>query len=285
MLVKDLEKNVTSHKELILVDGHVHIHNCCDLTYFLDSAFQNFTVASKAWKSSTFDAYIGALLLAESAGANWFARLERHVNCDNGEIGGWRLIRTAENCSLLGQRSAAETILVIAGRQIVTAEKLEVLALCTDDSFEDGLPLDETVGNARKAGSLVVLPWGTGKWWGKRGKILQRFLESQPPNDIFLGDNSGRPIFWRNPAHFKRAWARGIRILPGSDPLPFSSECWRAGSFGFALTEKISFEHPAADVKRILLESRSEPQPYGSLERPYRFLRNQIAMQLRKRAN
>lgn len=53
----------------------------------------------------------------------------------------------------------------MAGRQIVTAEKLEVLALGTDLDIDDGRPIREVLSLVTENGGLPVIPWGAGKWW------------------------------------------------------------------------------------------------------------------------
>ena len=57
------------------------------------------------------------------------------------------------------------------------------------------------VREARESGALVVIPWGAGKWLGRRGAVLSRYLRSVDDPGIFLGDNGGRPNAWR-PRHF-----------------------------------------------------------------------------------
>ena len=82
--------------------------------------------------------------------------------------------------------------------------------------------------------------------------------------------------------HFKLAESRGIRILPGSDPLPIASESHRPGSFGFAVQASMPTQEPAKKIKKILLDNSFKLQSYGTLESPYRFFRNQLAMQVKK---
>jgi hypothetical protein len=270
---------------LILLDAHVHIYPCFDLASFLDAALRNFT--QEAQERGCANRFVGVLLLTESVGHNWFARLRNDARgSDTNEkldTGTWRTETTGEDCSLCVRTSASESLIIIAGRQIVTRENLEVLALCTDASFDDGLPLRTSVGAVRTAAGVPVIPWGAGKWLGKRGEVLRDLLESETSHTIFLGDNSARPKLWKNPVHFRFAREKGIRILPGTDPLPFRSESHRPGSFGAAVVGQLSLEYPGRDVKRILLDPSTQPQPYGYLETTYRFVRNQAAMQLRKR--
>ncbi|MFQ6006514.1 MAG: hypothetical protein ACE5OQ_13540, partial [Woeseia sp.] len=53
--------------------------------------------------------------------------------------------------------------------------------------------------------------------------------------------------------------------------------------FGFGIKGAVDLEHPARELEAMLYDSSTVPKPYGALERPYRFVRNQLAMQLRKR--
>jgi hypothetical protein len=275
-----------ANKSLILADAHVHIYDCFDVACLLDAAHENFRL--EASRRSQADAFLGVLCLTETAQDHWFTRLchaeGHHLKSNkNSTHKGWRFTRCQEPCSLLATDGRGGQLVLIAGRQLVTAERLEVLALGTVELFPDGKPTEETIQIVQRAGGVPVIPWGAGKWLGRRGRLVTRLLESTQPNEIYLGDNSGRPVFWPDPSHFKQARTKNMRILPGSDPLPFPSEFWRPGSVGFALRAAITLDHPARDLKSILRNPDINPEPYGLLERPYRFFRNQLAMQLRKR--
>ena len=269
---------------MILVDAHVHIYDCFDLQTFLDSALANFRAeAARCQKNSAFTAL---LLLTETARENWFQRLESHARKEPG-IGSnafenWTFRQTNESCSLSARRTGAQSLFLIAGRQIVTAEGLEVLALATNNEFEDGTPLADVVRTVRSSGAIPVIPWGSGKWMGQRGMILTKTLNGPEAPGLFLGDNGNRPSFWPRPSHFKVAETKGIQVLPGSDPLPFASESYRAGSFGFSVNGSVTPESPASDLKRILLDPTTRLKEYGHLEHPWRFFRNQLAMQVIK---
>ncbi len=277
--------DMVAHDNLTLVDAHVHIYDCFNLPSFLDSAYENFS--AEARRHCTGTGFTGVLLLTETSNDNFFHRLGSYA--DNNEsvadklASEWHFHRTIETCSLLARSNRGGHLILVAGRQVVTAENLEVLALCIDASFEDGLPFTETVETVRKTGGLPAIPWGAGKWLGRRGALLTKFLKNAPASDVFLGDNSARPIFWRRPLHFRLARSRAIRILPGSDPLPFPSEHWRPGSFGFSVKARVNLEHPARDLKRLISDPSIIVQPYGHLEGVYRFFYNQLTMQLRKR--
>jgi hypothetical protein len=270
---------------MILVDAHVHIYDCFDLRIFLDSAFANFR--AEATRLGHEDISTNVLFLTETARENWFQRLKEYT-CQGFDAGGkttsqWSFHPTSEDCSLCAKEAGDKTLFFIAGRQIVTAEDLEVLALATDKVFEDGAPLEEVIRTIRNSDAIPVVPWGPGKWMGKRGEILGQILNGPEVPGLFLGDNGNRPSFWPNPSHLRLAEKKGIRILPGSDPLPFTSESCRPGSFGFLVNDSISPDYPAKDLKRILAKQTTCLQPYGHLENPWRFFRNQISMQILKR--
>jgi len=225
-------------------------------------------------------------LLTETAGVDWFGRLSglagRDHALDGLRVGDWRFQHTAEPCSLIARRATQELV-IMAGRQIVAQENLEVLALATNLLVADGEPIRHVIETVLGEGALAVLPWGFGKWTGARGKVVENMIQTFDSPRLFLGDNSSRLRLWRAPSHFRSGAERGIRILPGSDPLPFATESGRAGSFGFRMNVEIGNGTPASDLKAVLEQRRVAIVPYGCLETPFRFLRNQIAMQWVKR--
>lgn len=266
----------------VLVDAHVHIHGCFPLSIFLDSACRNFNDAAISenlrWPCHT------VLLLTESAGADFYRSLRQQADtgaCSiEGDPGAWRFESTAETSSLLAHRGDAEHIFIIAGRQIVTGEGLEVLALCTDQHFGDGDPTLATVKAVRDAGAIAVIPWGFGKWLGRRGRILTAMLKRVHETPFLLGDTSHRLRGLPPPKALAVAKRKGVRILPGTDPLPFPSQVSRPGSYGFRMAGALSLETPAADLKALI--ATRELIPYGRGEGLARFAANQVAMQIRK---
>jgi hypothetical protein len=264
---------------MIFVDAHVHIHKCFDLESLVDAAYENFL--KHARNLEDIEKYFGVLMLTESAGTDEFEKLAAIAESIEQNIGDhWKLNRCEESCSIVLSRDNVDWMIIIAGRQIVTAENLEVLALGTRQEFMDGIPVIDLVKAVRKAGAVAVIPWGVGKWLGGRGDVLSRVLTSDAQHGLYLGDNGGRPVFWRDPSHFQQAREAGIRILPGSDPLPLPSEVHRVGSFGFTLRASISTTHPARDIRCLLQAPDVEIKPYGQLQGPFQFIRNQISLRL-----
>jgi hypothetical protein len=261
-------------------DTHVHIYDCFELESLLDGAAENFRQAAEV---AGTDQYESVIMLTEISGDDRFTRMAESAAEGERSDTGWSFSPTSEPESLVADREGRHTLLIIAGRQIITKEKLEILALATTFRCPDGRPADEVIEAINAAGGIAVAPWGVGKWWGKRGRFMSSLLQHFPADQLALGDNSGRPWFMRSPAHFETARQQSRRILPGSDPLPFPTEARRAGSVGCVLDYAVDAERPAADLRNGLADSARAVTPYMRYERLLPFLRNQVRMQLRKK--
>jgi hypothetical protein len=261
----------------VLVDAHVHIHSCFEVGRFLDFAATNFAEVRDDLGAKD-DAY-GCLMLTESAGVDRFAALAG----GQPQTGSWRITPTAEAVSLLATRSGAVPMFLIAGRQIATAERLEVLALGTRASLPDGAPLRDTVIAVAKADALPVIPWGFGKWTGRRGRYLAELFAEPAEVRLYAGDNGGRPGVFRRPRLFAVAEGRGKFVLPGTDPLPFPGEIAKAGRYGFVADLDLDPARPFASLQRWLQRQRSSPPAFGRLERLRTFLSRQMWLHWRNR--
>ena len=267
----------TTPATLILCDAHVHFYDCFDLDHFLNSAWSNFSRQAKLTQKQ--DKFVAVMLLSEAKQDHWFLKLkEKQYRSTQ-----WLIQETNEPESLYAVDKEGNSLLIINGRQIVTSENLEVLALATPDRLEDGKPIADVIEWVQENNAIPVIPWGFGKWWGRRGRILSKVLETFSRGDVFLGDNSGRPWFLGLPDHFKKANCEQRRILPGSDPLPFASEAWRAGSVGFYFTGCLDEAAPAKSLRAHLKDPNTNITSYMRCERLIPFVRNQVAMQVRNR--
>jgi hypothetical protein len=261
----------------VVCDAHVHIYDCFDLDDFFDHAWRNLKLHAQS--SSGQNDMCAVLMLTETQKDHWFLRLGN----DQSAASRWSFHNTSEPDSLLARDDKGHKLFVISGRQIVTAENLEVLALATDKRLPDGKPIPDVVEWAISNNAIPVIPWGFGKWWGKRGDVLSSLLNSVPAGELSLGDNSGRPWLLGKPGHFKVAEITHRRILPGSDPLPFPSEAWRPGSAGFYFNGFIDASEPARCLRDYLADPDTTIGTYMRCERLIPFVRNQVAMQIRKR--
>jgi hypothetical protein len=267
-------RDAPQQQGLTLVDAHVHLYDCFDLATLLDSAYEHFS--RQATRYGKPDRFTGVLMLAETGEQDRFAEL--HAGADHGSE--WTLTRTDEDCSLLARTPDGRELALLAGRQIISREKLEVLALATRARFPDGTPTEDLLVQIQQRNAIAVLPWGVGKWFGNRGTIVRSLLSSTERPKFFLGDNGGRPLFWPRPGLMRLAERAGIGVLPGTDPLPLASQELRCGSFGFAIKGLPSVRRPGADVTNMIDDSTSEMTPYGKLETPLRFVRNQLRLRL-----
>lgn len=268
-------------RPLILADAHVHLHECFPLASLLDAALHNFQQAAELTAEN--QNFQGVLFLAELPNQNCFDELLCSVESNPEKeliLEDWTLSTTDEKCSLWVTASSGERMAILAGRQIVTEEGLEVLALVTEQKIDGGLSLTATLESILAVNGIPVLPWGVGKWIGRRGRVLQELLDKADSLMFFLGDNGGRPIFWRHSIFFKQAQSLGLPILPGTDPLPLTSEYRRPGSFGFQTRGLLNLSTPGRDMRAILTSSTTSLEPYGFLETPVRFLKNQILIRL-----
>lgn len=245
----------------VRVDGHVHLHPRFDAGAFLDAAAAHAPPAGLV------------LCLTESAGVRRFDQLARTPS-----VGRWTLELISEPESLAFARTGT-TITLIAGRQIITAERVEVLALATLADLDDGRPLADTLDAVLAACAVAVLPWGFGKWWGARGRLVAAELRSRG-RTVAIGDNAGRPRGARPHPIFRLARELGVPVLPGSDPLDLSHHLAWAGSYGFELASPLDALAPAADLRARLRELPASPPVSGRRVGPARFALDQVLLRL-----
>jgi hypothetical protein len=260
-----------------LIDAHVHCHGCFAAPAFLDHAAAGFTAAARGLDLAARP--IGWLLFAELPDDHYFDDL-RHGRL---ESPGWTLAATREDASLIARRPDGTTIVLVAGRQATTSEGLEVLALGSDAPLADGERLATTIERVRASGAVAVLPWGFGKWWGRRGRTITRYLETAAGGGVFLGDNASRPEVLPAPPQFAQGAARGLFVLPGSDPLPLSAAVAKVARYGCVLEGAVDAARPAAGLLRLLTDLSRQPASFGRRDGLAACLVKQVAMQWRKR--
>lgn len=225
---------------IIAADTHVHIYPEYRIDALLDAAHGNLRKAAPE-----ADAF--AICLTERAGHFAFASLR------DGDVEPerWSVEDAADPHLLVLHARDGRRLQVLAGRQIVTAERLEVLALGADLVVDDGTPLDEVLPLVRDAGALPVLPWGLGKWWGARGARMRNLVRWAEPSAFALADTYLRPAGAPDSPILRAGRRRGLRILAGTDPLPRSGEEAIAGRYGVKITGAFDPAAPAASLVRL----------------------------------
>ena len=257
-------------------DTHVHFHPCFEEGPFLDAAADSLSTGA-----STGNLVSGGLCLTESRGDNWFEKLAQLEEGD--ELAGthWRLLKTAEANSVIVVDERGRKLAVIAGRQIVCRERLEVLALGYRREPEDGRPIRDVLREVSQADAVPVLPWGFGKWTGGRGEIVRQLLDD-PPCEFAVGDNGGRLGMLGEPDLIAAARSKGFCVLPGTDPFPFHWDSRRVGSFGVEWPAALDSGTPFRSLKALIEEQGGTGERFGQLESLPAFVRNQVAIQLRR---
>ena len=266
------------------IDAHVHIYSEFDIEQFFTAAFDNFLRASKNEKLSDSAGYV--LALAEGEGYDVFSSLSQNAvsfeNTPERQTGPDSLVfyRTAEPDSLLVCKGK-ETIALLAGRQHISRENIEVISLFSSVKLEEkAMSLADLAQTVAANGGIVVLPWGVGKWLGGRGEIVRKFLDTAYEFPLFLGDNGNRPSFWPTPSLFRIAHEKHVPLLSGSDPLPLASHYSRVATSGTILSGgKISLSHPAESLRKQL--NRNENlREFGGRLNPVRFFYDQLRINL-----
>lgn len=263
--------------ETILVDGHVHLYGCADRGHFLSATVENMAAVARARNLTRWAA---CLLFAETAHDDAFDALRNAASLPRG----WQAHPFPDDpAALTLRRTEGDAALtVIAGRQIITEEGLEVLALATARRFEDGQPARMVLGQLRAADIPAVLPWGVGKWLGRRGRLVAELVAEMGGPGLLLGDNAGRPPGWPRPRLFQAGAACGVMVLPGTDPLPLPGAESAVGRFGFMLEGRLAPDHPSRDIAQRLMTLNSQPEMFGRRRPLVAVLGEQIALRRNK---
>jgi hypothetical protein len=260
------------------VDAHAHLYAGVPLPEALTAAAANFRAGARALGLA--EPGPGILLLAETGRTRSFDDLST-LAAERHRAAGWTLRPARERCSVLAEGNDGTVVVLVAGRQTVTEEGLELLLLGARTPVRPGTRLETLLEEAPR-NVLAVLPWGLGKWWFRRGREARRALlcGARP---AFAGDTVHRPDSGPEPRLLRQARRRGIPVLPGSDPLPVAGGHRALGGYGFVHAGGLSLSRPGAAVIGFLLETRQQPDVFGRPAGVGSFLRGQAILNFRKR--
>lgn len=118
----------------------------------------------------------------------------------------------------------SDTLYILPGRQLITSENIELLALSCSVPLIEGQTAQQTVKTILAAGGVPVVAWSPGKWFFNRGRVVANLLQSTPRKRLLIGDTSLRPLGWGLPSLIRRGARAGFGVVAGSDPLPFAGE-------------------------------------------------------------
>ncbi|MDP8237139.1 MAG: hypothetical protein P9M08_12210 [Candidatus Erginobacter occultus] len=242
----------------IAADTHIHIYPVHDAAALIRGA------ARRLLRAAPSPAAVPVLFLAEGRGIHFFDRL---LSGTHGLPGSFKVEGAAEPGSVRVTWDEGESAWILAGRQLVTAERVEILALALTGEIEDGLEASAAVQAVLDRGGVPVLAWAPGKWMFKRAGVVGRLLEDFGPGLLLLGDTSLRPLGWPRPAPMRDP---DRVILAGSDPLPLAGEESEAGRYGVRIEGDFDRRRPLSSLRRLLVDPAASRRPIGRRNPPWR---------------
>jgi hypothetical protein len=250
----------------VLIDTHVHFYPCYNNSLIWDQIRVRFEQYFHILKDENI---AGAICLTERSDCdfyqNIFSKKEKRIYFSPDQT---PYIETASK----------KKIFILPGFQIKTAENLEVLTLCTTKRIADGSPIAETIRQANDLGSITVIPWSLGKWWGKRGEIISDLIYDSSPSDFFIGDIALRPKLLGEPSQFKLAREKGFRFLYGSDPLPLKNQESQIGKLLSISEQSINEENPLEEIRSLI--KNNTLSSYGSYNSSLQVLAKAVQQRL-----
>jgi len=229
----------------VFADTHLHLYPDYDLPGALATLGGNL-----ARGAAQTGAQAAAGFFAERQGGRLFSPLR------SGELrpahGPWEVRAGAEPGAALLVADGRAVAHLFDGRQIVTAERIEILALASSVEIPDGLPAARVVDAVLAAGGVPVVGWSPGKWWFARGEVIRALLRERRPGELLFGDTAMRPAGSPEPALMRRARRLGFSVIAGADPLPFAGEESLLGGYGSLLEGDFDEARPLASVRALL---------------------------------
>jgi len=195
---------ISKSSHLIVVDAHVHLRNNYKIHRFIESLIKNFEDGFKYFEN--LKSGVGVLFVVDGSNEDGFEKLSRYFQSRSKKNEQYRLQRqetTDQSIVLLVDEQF--TIIIIAGSQIVAKEKIEILSVGTPLPSLAGKEIKSTITKITEKGALPILPWGVGKWVGKRGRILEDLIKQPNLPRFFISDSGNRPKFWPKSSLFRIA--------------------------------------------------------------------------------
>ncbi|HEY5998242.1 MAG TPA: hypothetical protein VI078_02955 [bacterium] len=234
----------------LIADTHLHLYPCYDFAAAISALATNLPRHGEGVRAGFF---------AERRDCHAFAAIRE------GSLAlapGPRSFRPlAEPGAVVLLESGVPAVYLFAGRQIVTSERIEVLALTVDLDIVEGLPAATVVDAVLEAGGVPVLGWSPGKWWFARGALIRSLLDGRRRGDILLGDTALRPAGAPEPSLMREARRRGIPVVAGTDPLPFAGEERLLGTYATVMEGPFDADRPLESARRLL--RAGGPAPAG----------------------
>jgi len=264
----------------LAIDGHVHLYPIFDLARAIETGRKN--LLKFAEKTNATEKVVPVWLLVERSDTDMFDEL-RKIGQKNENENGFSF-EQIDSVTIAVKRENKRILFIFAGRQLVTAENLEVLSLISDFNLADrAASLEETIDLIGQNQGIPALNWAPGKWFAARGKIVEKAIEENESDKFFIGDSTMRNTLWPTPKLVKKAKKKGFVMLAGSDPLPFSGEEKMISSYSFLIEGDFSEKNPAESMRKILRENRGSIRIVGKRNNPFAFVLRQYKIMKEKK--
>mgnify|MGYP001180872077 CR=1 FL=1 len=242
-------------RTVVIADLHVHWHP------YYDAGCLWRTIVPRLRRFGGGSADI-VLCWTESRRCHAFDRLA----CGDGP---WPVGQAASGGAALWIENSSndDGVWIVRGQQIVTAERLEILAIGARDDGWEGQPADQVIRAVRDVAAPALIPWAPGKWWGRRGRLLHELIQRWPPEELMLVDSSLRPWGWPLPRPL-RPWKQRGHLLAGSDPLETPGEERQIGRYATRLAASLDARDPVAALRTLLRDARVTARPVGTRAGP-----------------
>ena len=241
---------------VIRIDPHAHLYDMYPTRSWCVAAMRNLSGGSNADKM---------VVVVDRKGQDSFARLSRDVP----QFGMWALLEGGDAgiVSIDGQ-----SFTVVRGVQYVAQERIEVLGLGVGRTVDDFLPASALVAEVVAKGGIPCLPWSPGKWFGKRGAVVNDLLRDFDPRQLTVGDIAIRSTLGPYSSILSSATKKGYRVLCGTDPLPTARDAELVGTFGVELCGDFlpDTREGVRSILQALLESSKIVAPFGRRNSPVR---------------
>jgi len=246
----------------LLADTHIHFYPRHDAATLIDGAVHRLRRAAGDPGAPC------ALFLTEGKGFRVFQDLKSGAI----RLPGTHTVEPAPEPGALYIHHGGNRTLLIAGRQIVAAERVEILALALETEPEDGQRAADIIAAVDAAGALPVLAWSPGKWMFSRAEVVDRLIRHA--GDVLrLGDSSLRCKGWPLP---KPMAAARLPVLAGSDPLPFPGDESAAGTYGVRITLNLDENAPVSSIRRALRDETTPVTRIGQRNTPFEMARRMV---------
>lgn len=221
-----------------ILDTHVHLYPCYDVAKFFEHTWSNL---ERLLPGAT-----KVIVLTERASERYFERAYISKT-----LGGGTLSETEEPVSLILDLSRHRSLIIISGKQYLSSEGIEVLALGARTALPDRQPIRELIIGIQTTDAIPVVPWSFGKWTFQRKEIVTQLIKDTSL-DFVIGDIFGRPLMCGADI-FNSSNLEGSRmVIFGTDPLPMRGEEVRSGSLCTTFRTTIDEKKPFASLKTLI---------------------------------